>query len=693
MSEWRFFSSFLLRATGFPIERLAAVAAPAVSSRDARVAQERSALFAALADDAAREAILTSAPLVDANFAGWRAHAEAGRRNAQDKKRERVLWRFLQRLCAKNDSTSFFGAVAAGSFDRVADVEAVYPIEARRSVYTTQWVVEKLLERAVGELRAAGLHAPARRRAPGVDAEGRRWEPGARGFEQADGDAVVTEVDREALPSGLVDPIGAAIAQLEGEPASALRDDWIARLGEVATLREAFAATAGDPAGRRAALTALEARVSELMAEPAQRGEGEFYVSRGPVHEQADRTGTIVGLPVGWAEGLRAASAPLLELALLMQAPERVVLRRWFTRNFESSRDEPVPWREVLEAIAEAPLALELAAPPEVRRAREAIKQVRAELRAQIDRALATEPGVHLVRLDPEPVLALVRPALAGLGPIGTAYANPDFMIAKTSEGPSFLLAEAHHLPCLTPCLLPSLVHAEAVIEQTRAFLRALTAPDAPAFPASYDHSFISVGPDLGAVGLELSGLAKEPPERRATFAELGVYLDDESGLLRFVVPTHAGETLGVVPMTRTARLHQAAPTFPLSCPDLGRFLAGPDWRPLEALPRLALGDLVVHRRRYRLTPADLTRIDREDVRAYFGEGAPRFMFARMASEPKPILIDWGSALSTELALWALGRGEALELSEMWPDPDGCWLRSPAGHHTAELRTVIVRDG
>jgi len=383
MSQWRFFPSFLLRATGFPIERLAAVAAPASASWGERVATERSALFAALADEAAREAILTSAPLVDANFDGWRAHAEAGRRNAQDKKRERVLWRFLQRLCAKNDSTSFFGAVAAGSFERVAGVDEVYPIEARRSVYTTQWVVEKLLARAVGELRAAGLHAPSMRRAPGVDREGRRWEPGSRGFALAEGDDAMVEVDRDALPSGLVDPIGVAIEQLEGEPASALRDGWVAHLREVAALREAFGATAGDPAGRRAALRALEARVSELMGEAAQRGEGEFYVSRGPVHEQADRTGDVVGLPQGWAEGLRAAAAPLLELALLMQAPERVVLRHWFGRHFDSSRDEPVLWREVLDAIAEAPLSLELAAPPEVRRAREVVKQVRAELRSR----------------------------------------------------------------------------------------------------------------------------------------------------------------------------------------------------------------------------------------------------------------------------------------------------------------------
>jgi len=698
---WRFAPDFLLRATGFPIERITALGDTATTaSWDERITRERQALFAALGDDCAREAILTSAPLVDTNFAGWRAHAEAGRRNSQDKKRERVLWRFLQRLTAKNDSTSFFGAVAAGSFDEVmaADTTAdtIHPIEASRRAYTTQWVVEHLLHAAIVELAAAGLHRPEPRRAAGVDSEGRRWEPGSRGFTN-DPEAATT-VDLDALPSGLVDPIAEAVARLAREPESALRDTWIGRLREVAGLRDAFAASAGDVAARREALAAIDTRVGELMGEAPRRGDGEFYVSRSPVHEQADRTATSVGLPAGWHAALTSASGPFLEFALLMQAPERVVMRRWFQRTFEASRADPVLWRDVLAAIAESPLQFELAAPASVRRARDTLKRVRANLRQQIDDALAADPTTFSVRLDPSAVMPDIEAALAGLGPLGTAYANPDFMIAfGASAEPTFILAEAHHLPCLTPCLLPSLGLEAPLVARTRDLLNALCAPDLPSFPVSYDHSFISVGPDFGAVGLELSGLAKEPPERRATFAELAVYLDADEQL-RFVVPSHADTpvALDVVPLTRTARLHQAAPVFPLSCPDLGDFLAGPDWRPKLALPRLAFGDLIVHRRRFELTPADLPLLSKGGVRTHLARvagiaTAPRFMFARMGSEPKPILLDWGSALATELAFWSLNRGETLELSEMLPAPEDCWLRSPLGHHTSELRTVIIR--
>ncbi len=695
MSAWRFERYFLLRATGVPIERLLAVADAAAPTTgwSERVERERLALFTALGDELAREAILTSAPLVDQNFDGWRAHAESGRRNAQDKKRERVLWRFLQRLTAKNDSTSFFGAVAAGDFTRALDPEAPLPIEVGRRVYATQWVIERLLARAIDALRAEGVHVPAPRRAPGVDQEGRRWVPGGRGF--ARDDDAPREVDREALPSGLVDPIGEARARLLSEPASATRDRWVAHLEEVEALRERHARTAGDLVARREVLAATDETVSALLGESARRHEGEFYASRSPLHEQADRTGAVIGLPAGWAEGLERAAAPFLELAMLLQAPERVVMRAWFKRTFACSRTAPVPWREVLDAIAEAPLMLELAATPAVREARTLARAIRAELREAIDEALARDPGVEEVRLDPARFEARIAQALSALAPLGTAYANPDFMIAQVADEVRFVLAEAHHLPCLTPCLLPSLAAEATLVEATRARLDALCAPDRPAFPVSYDHSFISVGPDLGAVGLELSGLAKEPPERRATMAELAVYADDD-GTLRFIVPSHAGAQLGVAPLTRTARLHQASPVFPLACPDLGAWLAGSDWRPLEAIPRLSYGALIVHRRRFRLDPGDRAEVDAGRARELLASRAgltraPRFMFAHMPSEPKPILIDWGSALATELAAWALGRGETLALSEMLPDPDGLWLRSAAGRHTAELRTVLTR--
>jgi hypothetical protein len=673
--SWRFFPYFLLRATGLPVERLTAVAGGGIEA-------ERQRLFMALSDPAAREALMTSAPLVDANFDGWWAHARAGRRNAQDKKRERVLWRFLQRLTAKNDSTSFFGAVAAGRFDFEMlgnQDNAKMPVETSRQAFTTQWVVEQLLAKALAELRASGVQMSERRRAPGADVEGRVWRPGELGFVCVDEAA---EVDLETLPSGLLDPVGEATARLLTLPPSALRDVWIGRLGRLEAGRLAFARTARRPEARREVIASHEALVTELLGE-ARRGGGEFYASRGPLHEQADRTGQVLGLPAGWGARMEAALGPILDLSLLIQGAERVAFRHWFQQTFG---ERTVAWREVLATLAKEPHRVDLDAPPVVRDVRASLRVIRGDLRAQID----AQGGTLEVQLEPHPDVAQ---GLATLGPIGRAYANPDVMVAVSRGRPRWVLAEAHYLPHLTGCLLPALEAREEVIASTRDFLQGLAAPAAPAFPVSWDHSFISVGPDFGAIGLELSGLAREPVARRATFAELDCRLDGDAFV--FEVTTHTGERVVVAPMTRTARLHQAAPVFPLATLEVGAFLAGPDWKSREQLPRLAYGDTVVHRRRFRLAPEDGGA---EDFREVLGararlpsEAVPRFMFMRVPSEPKPILVDWSSALARDLVRWSLARGETVDLSEMLPAPDECWLEGPEGHHTAELRAVIVR--
>lgn len=675
MGDWSFFPKFLLRATGFPIERLTSVATDDIGA-------ERRALFLALGDDRAREALLTSAPLVDTNFDGWRAHAEAGRRNAQDKKRERVLWRFLQRLTAKNDSTSFFGAVALGDFDRIGEVDAVLPVEVSRRAYSTQWVVEKVLGAAVEDLVMNG-HWPdverAFRRAPGADEDGVVWEAGSRGFVSSDEAPVVGP---DLLPSGLVDPVAAAREVLLSAPASETRDRWLAKLELLKTVRDDFAASAGDVVARRLALHNVEREAKALLGEAATRHEGEFYASRSPVHEQAERCPTV-GLPAGWRDQLECAARPLLELSVLAAMPERLTFAAWFARTFEGE----VLWREVLAEAAKAGPALMLAAPPLASRIRAALEQVKASLREQI--------AAGVTNLEPPPIIAELMAELETQPTFGRPFANPDFMVAMEGQGalasPRFLLAESHHLPHLTGCLLPSLQACDAVVDETHTFLTQLCAPAQPAFPVSWDHSFISVGPDLGAVGLELSGLAKEPPERRATLVDLRVRLD--GARLAFRVINHAGHDLEVAPITRSARLWQASPVWSAGTLDLGDWL-GAKWRPIEQIPRLAYGGLIVHRHRFRAEPDDL----KTDLLAAIAsrssvpiEALPRFMFMRVESEPKPILIDWHSAIGRGLAEWSLGRGEALTLSEMLPGPGALWLRGPDGSHTAELRTVMTR--
>jgi hypothetical protein len=115
-----------------------------------------------------------------------------------------------------------------------------------------------------------------------------------------------------------------------------------------------------------------------------------------------------------------------------------------------------------------------------------------------------------------------------------------------------------------------------------------------------------------------------------------------------------------------------------------------------EGEGRAQIGRLVVRRATWSApaaevpaTPGDLAAWARD-------RGIPRRVFARSPLERKPRYVDFESpALCRTLARFlAPARERApdapVELTEMLPGPEHCWLESDAGHHTSEVRLVAV---
>ncbi|MCB9737529.1 MAG: hypothetical protein H6745_33535 [Deltaproteobacteria bacterium] len=444
---------------------------------------------------------------------------------------------------------------------------------------------------------------------------------------------------------------------------------------------------------RRAALDAAEADFAAWTGADARRKAGSFYASRGIFVEMGDRTGAPMGLPEGVAAALPGALGPYLELGLFEAAASRLRMRAWFDRAVGGVGTR-APWRAVAASFHADRMGVELATPPAARELRRLSQTVRDAARAAVDAHLARHGQDVPCDLDP----ALARDALAAAAPIfdeaGVAFANPDVMLLRRPGG-GFrpLLGEAHHLPTLTPCLLVALGCEDDVVAATRAHLADLAGDARPALVTSYAHSFISVGVDVGEIALELSGTAPYPAARRASFAELEVERTADG--FRVLATTHAGDVVPVAPFSRVTRLDLVAPAFPVGAVDLPTFL-GSDWRYATALPRLAWGDLVVHRRRWRVAskrwanePTTAGALAR--LRKAVGPAFPRFTFARADSEPKPLLFDWESPLSAEMAIWQAKRDEVLVFSEMLPGPGDLWLEGPEGRHTAEVRMVWTR--
>lgn len=718
---WAPFRWCLVRGTGFPLEALARLGGDGGDvTSEAAIARARAALAELAATPAFREAVFLSNPGLDAHLDAYLASL-AGPRDATARKRERALLRYAQRICAKNDSTSFFGAVAAATLD-APPPSGPLPVVTARRTFVTQWAAQALMDAARRELGDAPTTARPRR-APGTiayDGAAVRVKLGAKAALD-----VIGEVDGEAagralaaatgegagagaaealaaagllapwseLPTGAAEPLEHARGRLLALPPSEARSRWLGRVDGLEAHRGAFAATAGDLPARRRALARAEADFAAWTGAEARRKAGSFYASRGIFQEMGDRTGAPMGLPPGVAEALPAALGPYLELGLFEAAASRLRMRAWFDRAVGGVGTR-APWRAVTAGFHADRVGVELATPPGARELRRLAHVVRDAARAAIDAHLERHGRDVPCELDP----ALAADALAAAAPLfdeaGVAFANPDVMLLRRADGGLRpLLAEAHHLPFLTPCLLVSLREQGAITEATAASLRELSAGATPALVTSYAHSFISVGVDLGEIALELSGLSPNPPERRASFAELEVERTADG--FRVLATTHTGELVPIAPLTRVTRLDLVAPAYPVGALDLPTFL-GSEWRYATALPRLAWGELVVHRRRWRVaskrwateatTEACLRRLTKA-----VGPAFPRFTFARAESEPKPVLFDWHNPLSVEMAVWQARRDEALVFSELLPGPDDLWLEGPEGAHTAEIRMVWAR--
>ncbi len=288
---WRPFPWFLHRAAGLPLqwlERMDSGATWDIPDEEqwaARVERARAALRSLVCEGLFREALFLSNPSFEAKLTGV-LRALKGERRARSRADERTVLRYAQRLCAKNDSTSFFGAVAAGRFDCTAD-DRPWPVLFSRSVFVTQWVAAAICEAAAEDLRAEGAFVERPTRAPGVmlrdgayclelrsdagfevvagmagsvveaavrhatgtatTAELAAAVAEATGVDQASAFDVIDTLLRKGilasttqLPSGLVDPLRAVIKRLEMQPESTARSRWIARVSRLERLRAEF---------------------------------------------------------------------------------------------------------------------------------------------------------------------------------------------------------------------------------------------------------------------------------------------------------------------------------------------------------------------------------------------------------------------------------------------------------------------
>jgi hypothetical protein len=643
-----------------------------------------------------------------------RVDPDPSRWNSKDRQKLDPLTRYLQRSCAKNDSTGRAGPIAVGSFSPTSPGTHAVETPLRDHYYMARWAAEAIIDWLGTITDLAAVTPP--RRAPGVavldgQADRIRFDYSARGdlaaligpqtrvslceddsavLRLCDGIRTPAEIgqlldtvdvpaslDRLAgldliirkpeLPYGIEDPVP-VLEQLAGLTDRTELKDLLAGFAEhAARLPDA------DLSTKKAALRALHTTFAEAIGEQPTRNSGGFYEDRTVVFDEC--VGRFDPLIVGKPLVSRIEKAlPLIVdsymfLPRLRDRAEQALMADWFVRRFPSRT-----------ASVNDYLAAFVSDYPRLRAAFDAIDDDTAEWADRLKRtAVASDEQAFTSFLTEH-------------GPSDPIVCNIDLMLAGTSriaEPARLIVSEVHsdeemlshstdapfveqHFPGYTSEILAgyrSLLRQGEILmdvtqlHQDKTFVRRL----------------------LDCPDIEACGPSPAAPHQRRTFAD-------------FVVK-YSGDGLRLVERRSGSPVRLAAVPFHwLGLPQnpmrvFGFPSRGPgnlfDLRAGEHLPEVSFGDVVLSRRAWSV-PAAALGANHEDgflaVQRVRSElGLPRHVFARSAREGKPIYLDLDSPLLVRQLSQFARRTTHISFSEMSPTPDQLW----ANGYTSELRFPV----
>ena len=653
--------------------------------------QERAsaALRQVLARADVQEAVFLSNPEVYSNML-VPFLAEAHPLNARWRRARRQLYTYVQRLCAKNETVSFFGPMAYGTVQPGHGTRLRTDVPRRRHVFFAHWAAREVADavardrrlRAVLPFRCTGAPAPGGDEETGgggqaglalADLLTAVASAGPAGASLARVAAAVNAGPRETatglrrlvadgrLQFGIIpapeerDPLGAMLDQLASIPGQAARE-WEGKIASLRALLTELEKTAFPE--RIAAVLRLEGEFSAVTGKPARRGAGAVYADRAVFFEEC-------------------ASPFALEIG-------EDTLRSW-TSQISAS--------------------LELSTAHGAAAQRAAVDRVRTALGAAPPLRLPDYAARLLAAFDPGG--SRFAPGHVPGYPAGDGQVTDDLLSAA-----SRLPGDRYALVDLCPAAgdagqLPS---AELVLSRchhhllTDGWLGEMYAGDEP-FGAAAER-WIASQPDLAAldVGRRNKGYYRFPGRRVALRAPA----HSDAGDPRVIWPSR----ITVEPTAAGLRcLDDAGQDVTLYLP-LSDYVKYPPYAALshpqvlhavfggsageEATPAVTVGGVVYQRPRWLLGPGELSGGSPHarflQLRRLARTRIPhRFVFCRTAAERKPYLIDLASVLAADLASHIAKDGALVTAEQMRPAPDELWLRDHQGQrYTCELRMQVI---
>jgi hypothetical protein len=709
-------------------------------------AQESAARLVGLFRDcpALRDMILVSNEDIHPRLTSWLDHTPADPADWRKKDRANVatLVRYIQRVCAKNDTTSHFGPIATGRLDEREDGVSWRPTGLVRRTALSRWAVDAVARQLCRNPATWPWLRP--RRAPlATLADDRvhvarlnqtlfsravteavsvarpvRLSPDDRAlFELCDGAtdlrriaaAVGGSVEETTARLGRLAEIGAVVIGPEmpygREDALSCLDEWLG--GSDAAVRHACQALTdrvrsletAEPTERPAALNSVKTLFTEITGEPPSRCQSGFYSDRSVFHEHCVGVAEELVLGAPLATRMRTDLGLLYDMFLLRPrwrlALERDLVGGWFASRFGTDKDVTLPL--YLDAFLTDLDELESA----YRAVDARVAAIGEELEAAL---LPPDADGHRHHVEPDIVRDLVRRH----GIREPAVCNPDLMVAAAD--PESIAAGRFHLVVgdlhaiddhlshgsIAPFVAAAFPHYRAELLDLYAHLLAPTERLADVTQAHLNKTFPRIEADC--VDIEAFDRSGRPVGDRLRLGEL--VLRHTGGALRLRTPL--GENLRLMipphawPMLR--RNPFAVFGFPVSTD--GSAVHG---HGRSHLPRIQVGDVVLRRETWRTACGEFaaTGPDHDGFlrvqRLRRSLRLARHLYVRCPGEPKPVYCDLDSPLLVrQLVKLAAGRPAAdqLELSEMLPGPDELWFTDGDGAaRTCEIRYGVFSAG
>lgn len=749
MTAWSMSSWAMLRRAGFPFDLLTPLCDD-VFAEELRAAADRGdwdglagrfdqvlhdsvkQLVQTGRDERVLEATYLSSPDAYERLRDWLDEDTGAALNHRAKRRIQLLTMYLQRLCTKNETASFFGPLA---WVHTASAEEPFRFSApgplRNQVFWSNWAVQQLAQLISADPQVRPALTP--RTVPQIfltEGRARRIEftahppqvqplaelaeePLRRLYELCDGNRTVAdigtalgatpdELDEQLtvladcgaldvdimIPSGAPDPFTFLldrVALLPDDP----RKRWTATLEQVDDLRARVKDAQGLTA-RIAAVQALNEGYARTGAGATARNAGKIASDRALWYEDCRQDWGVAGLTGPAAGSLREDFPVLLEL--LFQLPivrlraRRAECHRWFVETFGPGVQETLD--TVLAAAADTDLS---------NRLRVIDDRQRAEYPAPLSAVLHANKHLAQVVLP----MSWAREHIGEEKFDAWALCSADLHLSATGDEAvrsgefTWVVGEVHalHEVLAGPfaMLHPEL---ESLVWDCAAHREELS-NTVICEPLKPHHGKMSVRVNTGSPQIEFSARSAQPEQLRLTPVELRVrdvgsrlaLHGERHGEIELMVPpewslaNEAGSLFGCFTGVRAYRMVD--------------FVSGPA---VAHLPRLQIGRFVVARESWWIEPMPARRkiFHFENQRLAWqikqDHGLPDQIFVTFKEEPKPIFVDFRNPLLVEIFVKGVQSSEhPIRITEMLPTPGSMWLDHGMGEHTNEFRIGFYR--